>query len=92
MFTFILIMAFGVFIGYLLRHQSNIHKVSSLIHGTVCLLLFMLGLSIGLNQLIISNLSYFCGQAAVISSLSVLGSLFASLLVYQLFFKNKMES
>ncbi|EJX08277.1 hypothetical protein EVA_03639 [gut metagenome] len=44
-------------------------------------------MSIGLNQLIVNNLGYFCGQAAVISSLSILGSLLASLLVYQLFFK-----
>lgn len=85
-------MAFGVLIGYSLRRQSKIKKVQSLIHATVCLLLFLLGVSIGLNQLIIGNLSYFCGQAAVISSLSILGSLFASFLVYQFFFKNKMES
>lgn len=92
MFTFILIMALGAFIGYFLRHQSKIHKVHILIHATICLLLFLLGFSIGLNQLIINNLSYFCGQAAVIASLSILGSLFASFIVYQLFFKKGLES
>lgn len=87
MFVFISIMACGVLIGYFLRHQTKIHKISSLIHVVVCLLLFLLGLSIGLNRLIIDNLSYFCGQAAVISSLSILGSMLASLAVYHLFFK-----
>ena len=38
-----------------------------LIHIVVCLLLFLLSLSIGLNRLIVDNLVYFCGQAAVIS-------------------------
>lgn len=87
MFTFISIMAFGVLIGYPLRHRAPQYKLNSLIHGVVCLLLFLLGLSIGLNKLIIDNLSYFCGQAAVISSLSILGSMLASLAVYHLFFK-----
>lgn len=87
MFTFISIMAFGVLIGYPLRHQAKIQKINFLIHGVVCLLLFLLGLSIGLNKLIVDNLSYFCGQAAVIASLSILGSMLASLVVYHLFFK-----
>ena len=65
-------MAVGVFIGYRLRHLHRIHKVTSLIQVVVCLLLFILGLSIGTNKLIISNLSYFCRQAAVISALSLL--------------------
>ena len=70
MFTFISIMAVGVLIGYPLRHKSQVRKITPLIHIVVCLLLFLLGLSIGLNRLIIDNLGYFCGQAAVISSLS----------------------
>lgn len=73
MFTFISIMAVGVLIGYPLRHKSQVRKITPLIHIVVCLLLFLLGLSIGLNRLIIDNLGYFCGQAAVISSLSILG-------------------
>ena len=76
-------------IGYPLRHKSQIRKITPLIHIVVCLLLFLLGLSIGLNRLIIDNLGYFCGQAAVISSLSILGSMMASLAVYRIFFRGK---
>ena len=65
MFTFISIMAVGVLIGYPLRHKSQVRKITPLIHIVVCLLLFLLGLSIGLNRLIIDNLGYFCGQAAI---------------------------
>lgn len=89
MFTFISIMAVGVLIGYPLRHKSQIRKITPLIHIVVCLLLFLLGLSIGLNRLIIDNLGYFCSQAAVISSLSILGSMMASLAVYRIFFRGK---
>ena len=84
MFTFISIMAVGVLIGYPLRHKSQVRKITPLIHIVVCLLLFLLGLSIGLNRLIIDNLGYFCGQAAVISSLSILGSMMASLAAYHI--------
>lgn len=90
MFTFILVMASGIIIGYILRNRSKIHKVELLIHTTIRIMLFLLGLSIGLNKLIISNWSYFCGQAVVISSLSIFGSLLASLIVYKVFFKKKM--
>lgn len=87
MFFFISIMASGVFIGYRLRHKHKIHKVTVLIQMVVCLLLFILGLSIGTNKFIIENLSYFCRQAAVISALSLLGSSMAALLVSHFFFK-----
>ena len=87
MFTFISLMAIGALIGYPLRHKSEINKIPFLIHIVVCTLLFLLGLSIGLNKTLISNFAYFCEQAAVIASLSILGSAVASLIVYQLFFK-----
>ena len=83
MFTFISIMAVGVLIGYPLRRKQSIHKIQIV----VCLLLFILGLSIGTNKLIIGNLSYFCQQAAIISMLSLLGSSVAALLVSHFFFK-----
>lgn len=92
MFTFILVMALGAIMGYLLRHQSKVQKVHALIHATVRVLLFLLGLSIGLNKLIVDNLSYFCGQAAVISTLSVLGSLIASFILYKMYFQKRIQS
>ncbi len=87
MFTFILLMSFGALIGYPLRHFSEIRKLPMLIHIVVCVLLFLLGLSIGINKMIISNLFYFCEQAAVIASLSVFGSITASILLYHFYFK-----
>lgn len=87
MFTFVSLMAIGALIGYPLRNSSRIHKIPNLIHLVVCTLLFLLGLSIGLNKTLVANFGYFCEQAAVIATLSIFGSVAASLLVYHLFFK-----
>ena len=80
-------MAIGAMIGYPLRNKTEIHKIPALIHIVVCTLLFLLGLSIGLNKALVSNFGYFCSQAAVIATLSVFGSISASILVYNIFFK-----
>ncbi len=87
MFIFISIMAIGAIIGYSLKSKKDLSKVSTLIQIVVCLLLFILGLSVGGNKLIISNLTYYCEQAAIISVLSLVGSSVAAMLVFNLFFK-----
>lgn len=91
MFIFISIMAIGAIIGYSLRSKKDLSKVSTLIQIVVCLLLFILGLSVGGNKLIISNLTYYCEQAAIISVLSLVGSSVAAMLVFNLFFKKGAE-
>lgn len=80
-------MAIGAIIGYSLKSKKDLSKVSTLIQIVVCLLLFILGLSVGGNKLIISNLTYYCEQAAIISVLSLVGSSVAAMLVFNLFFK-----
>ena len=80
-------MAIGAIIGYSLKSKKDLSKVSTLIQIVVCQLLFILGLSVGGNKLIISNLTYYCEQAAIISVLSLVGSSVAAMLVFNLFFK-----
>lgn len=80
-------MASGAFMGYLLRNKNQIHKIPYLIQIVVCTLLFLLGLSVGENKLIVENFSYYCGQAALISFLSIMGSLVAALILYNCCFK-----
>ena len=87
MFTFISLMGVGALIGYPLRHKSDIHKVPVLIQIVVCTLLFLLGLSIGLNKTLVSNFGYFCEQAAVIASLSIFGSICAAMILYHFYNK-----
>lgn len=52
-------MATGAVVGYCFRCVSKIHKVTSLIQVVICLLLFILGFSIGTNKLIMGNLANF---------------------------------
>lgn len=87
MFVFISIMFGGALIGYFLRNKKNISKVGNLISVLVCLLLYMLGLSIGSNKFLLENLSTFCWQAAFIASMSIIGSLLASWFVVNKVFK-----
>ena len=84
MFTIISIMFTGIGIGYLLRDLRFLQKVEKSISLTIFLLLFVLGLSIGSNSLIINNIGKFGWQAIVLATLS---SLLASFLVFHLFFK-----
>lgn len=88
MFTIISIMFIGIGIGYLMRNVQMLQKVEKSASLTILLLLFVLGVSIGSNRLIVDNLGRFFGwQAAVLASLSITGSMLASLMVFHLFFK-----
>ena len=77
----------GIGIGYLLRDLRFLQKVEKSISLTIFLLLFILGVSIGSNSLIVNNLGKFGWQAIILAVSGVLGSLLAARLVLQLFFK-----
>ena len=80
-------MFLGIGIGYALRNWSILPKTEKTISLTIFLLLFILGVSIGSNSLIVNNLGKFGWQAIILSTSGVLGSLIAARLVLQLFFK-----
>ena len=87
MFIVISVILLGVIVGYIFRNISFFQKVEKSISWTIFLLLFVLGLSIGSNPLIVENLWSFGGQAIVFALLTITGSLLASLMVFRLFFK-----
>ena len=80
-------MFLGIGIGYASRNWSILQKTEKTISLTIFLLLFILGVSIGSNSLIVNNLGKFGWQAIILSTSGVLGSLIAARLVLQLFFK-----
>lgn len=75
MFTIISIMFVGIGIGYVLRNLQFLQKIEKSTSLTIFLLLFVLGISIGSNSLIINNLGRFGWQAAILATLSILGSM-----------------
>jgi Membrane protein of unknown function (DUF340). len=91
MFIVIGIMFGGIAIGYLLRKLAILQKVGKPISYTICLLLFLLGVSVGSNREIIMNLPSLGGQALLLATAGTLGSVLAGWLVYTFFFKKKEE-
>lgn len=91
MFSILSTMLAGVVIGHFLRSGKlleNIEKTTSL---TIFTLLFVLGLSIGSNRLIIENLGRVGWQAVILATLSLTGSIIAARIVFQMFFKKGEE-
>lgn len=87
MFTVLGLMFCGIFAGYILRKVRYMQNLSKGISITIYLLLFFLGISVGANKEVISNLPSLGGNAFLISTMAVAGSCIAAKLVYMLFFR-----
>jgi len=86
--TVIIIVAAGFVMGFLLRnHEKIIKPVDSIINWSIYLLLFLLGISVGINQTIINNLDEIGLRATLLTIGAVLGSIILSYFTYILFFK-----
>ena len=87
--TVILILLIGgILIGRLLSRQRKvIQTFDRLTTWAIYLLLFLLGISIGSNHEIISNLGSLGIKALIIAGFSVAGSILLSMIIYRLFFK-----
>lgn len=90
MYGILLIMGTGILLGYLfrkpLKHGLLLDKW---ILWSIFLLLFMMGLSIGHDQLIMSSLPSLGLMALAISLSASLGSLVFALLLWHMYFKNR---
>ena len=88
MITVLVLMSVGILIGWIF-HQKKIFLLitSKLTNGAIYLLLFLLGLSVGTNEKILSNFDKIGFQSIMITVFAVLGSVLVSWLTYILFFK-----
>ena len=89
MFRILILLVLGVGVGYMLRGRSFVGVTKWCIQITVCVLLFVFGVSIGS---LVDNFYNFGWQAAVIACLGVLGSIVAACVAQRLFFKKGGES
>jgi uncharacterized membrane protein YbjE (DUF340 family) len=85
----IAIMFAGVGAGYLLRRLRFLQRISLLIMPAVCVLLFVMGLSVGSSDRIVRNLPTLGTQALILALAGTLGSLLAALAVEKFFFRKK---
>lgn len=89
MITVLALMTAGIFIGWLLHHKKLFLKmVSQTTNWAIFLLLFLLGLSVGTNEKILTNFDKIGLQSIVITLFAVAGSILVSWLTYILFFKH----
>jgi uncharacterized membrane protein YbjE (DUF340 family) len=92
MIPVLLLMTIGFILGYVLRNKSKFilfsNKATTLI---IYLLLFLLGIGVGLNKTIVSNMAKIGLQAILITFGAVLGSLILAYITYTLFFIQKNE-
>ena len=91
MFIVISLMFLGIAAGYCLRNLFSFTYISKTIMATIYLLLFFLGLDIGLNENIINNLSTLGAQALIISMAATLGTALAALFVFKFFFRKERQ-
>lgn len=87
MFRILILLAISIGVGILLRGRPCVKATKWGIQATVCLLLFVFGISIGSNRDLIDNLYRFGWQALVIACLGVVGSIVAARAAQRLFFK-----
>lgn len=91
MFTVILITLCGVAVGYLLRNLHWLRHVNITITLTICVMLFVLGISVGENPLIVKHFAHLGGVALAITIAAMLGSAIGGWLVWRYVFKGKEE-
>lgn len=89
----LLIMIAGAAFGYVFRRRDNIIRLAEpLLNWSIYILLFLIGISVGLNELVMGKLDTIGVQAFVLSLAGVLGSCIASYFCYILFFKKKEKN
>lgn len=86
MFNVVLCTLCGGVIGYLMRNIRVLQHVNFSISFTICLMLFTLGVSVGADHKLVSNLWNFGAQALLISVVSMLGSMLGAWALYKYVF------
>lgn len=90
MFTVLTLMTIGIIIGFTIQDKRKIVKaIDPMISMAIYALLFLLGISVGTNEIIISNLDTLGAQALLLTLGGVMGSVVLAFFTYKFFFKTK---
>jgi len=90
MFIVLTLMTVGIIFGFLLQNKVGVIKFADpSINIAIYSLLFLLGVSVGTNKIIVSNLSTLGVQALLLTFGAVIGSVVLTYFVYKIFFKVK---
>ncbi|HZJ73460.1 MAG TPA: LysO family transporter [Perlabentimonas sp.] len=90
MFTVLIVMVVGVFFGYFLRNRKKLVKFADkFTMWAIYLLLFLLGIAVGANEIIMKNLPRLGLKALIISLGGIAGSVLLAWAAYVIWFKPK---
>lgn len=90
MVEILLIMVLGILCGFLIRRRNSIIKlIEPLLNWSVYILLFLIGIGVGTNKIVVERLGIIGFQALVLTLGAVLGSSLFAYFCYKLFFKKK---
>lgn len=88
MITVIIIMTLGIILGRILfKRNIKLHFVEKLTSYSIYLLLFLLGVSVGTNRLIIENFHKIGLTAVILSISAIAGSILLVFIVNHFFFR-----
>jgi len=88
MIYLIMTMAAGIAFGFLARRVRRLTHIGKAISVTIYVMLFFLGVKIGSDEHILSNLSALGLQALVLAVAGVAGSVLAAFVLYRILFRN----
>lgn len=87
MVEILVIMAVGMVIGYLLRQKQAVFAViDRIVMAVIFLLLFVLGISVGLNETVVGSIHLIGIKALVLTLGAVAGSVLCCGIAYRFFF------
>jgi len=89
----LLSLAAGALLGFFIRKRKKVSAIfSRATAGIIFVLLFILGMTVGMNESLFKNLSAVGIKALVLTFGGMFGSVGLSFLVYRLFFRAKDTS
>ncbi|MBN2364492.1 LysO family transporter [candidate division WOR-3 bacterium] len=92
MLNILAMMAIGIAAGFLIRKKQKTVKFFDLASGaSVYVLLFLLGISVGKNETIVSNLGSIGIRAISLAIGAVSGSVISSFLIFKIIFKDNND-
>lgn len=92
MFVVIGLMIGGVLIGSLLRNKFDFSRVGRLITWVIYALLFLLGVSVGINKQIMDHLTTLGVEALVMTLGAIAGSVLVAWALYKYLFQSSQNN
>ncbi|MBN2514948.1 MAG: LysO family transporter [Deltaproteobacteria bacterium] len=89
MIVILTVLTGGIILGFLMRnHEMMIRIADRIMSWSIYLLLFLLGISVGVNETIIRNIHTIGVRALVLTAGGILGSVIVSYIVSRFFFRD----